>query len=89
MPIRDWKNCLSTFRDIDWLRSNTGIWEGRAMIGGQMSKARQNIQLTANVLKTTLGLTLTQEEVKFEEKYRQGGSLRHLSSKVAQPSSKK
>jgi DNA sulfur modification protein DndB len=69
---QDWRNYLSLLRRVDWLRSNASIWEGRAMIGGQMSKVRQNVQLTASLLKTTLGLTLTPEEVKFEEKHKQG-----------------
>jgi len=86
---QDWKNYLSPLQDIDWLRKNTDVWEGRAMIGGQMSKARQNVQLTANCLKITLGLTLTSEEIKFEEKYKQGTPVHQLSSGVAQSRSKK
>ena len=86
---QDWKNYLSALQDIDWLRKNTDIWEGRAMIGGQMSKARQNVQLTANFLKLALGLTLTSEEIKFEEKYKQGMPVRQPSSGVAKSRSKK
>ena len=48
------------------------MWEGRAMIGGQMSKVQQNVQLTANLLKATLGLSLTPEEAKLEEGHKQG-----------------
>lgn len=69
---QDWRNYLSLLRRVDWSRSNASMWEGRAMIGGQMSKVRQNVQLTASLLKTALGLTLTPEEVKFEEKHKQG-----------------
>jgi DNA sulfur modification protein DndB len=84
----DWQRCLSPLRDIDWLRSNTLLWEGRAMIGGQMSKTRQNVQLTANLLKTTLGLELSSEEAKLEEKYQSGISIRQ-SYKEVQTKSKK
>jgi hypothetical protein len=42
------------------------------MSGGQMSKARQNVQLTANLLKITLGLPLTSKEEKLESKFLAG-----------------
>ncbi len=45
------------------------MWEGRAMSGGQMSKARQNLLLTTNLLKTTLGLSLTAKEKELETKH--------------------
>jgi DNA sulfur modification protein DndB len=85
----DWKNYLSPLQKIDWRRNNTEIWEGRAMMGGQMSKARQNVQLTADFLKTTLGLTLTPEEAKFEEKHNPGQSTNHSSLQTSQSKSKK
>lgn len=50
-----------------------------------MSKARQNVLLTANLLKTTLGLEMTPEEAKLEEKHTPGESiLDHLSPKTTQ-----
>jgi DNA sulfur modification protein DndB len=73
----DWQTYLSPLQHIDWLRSNTAIWEGRAMVGGQMSKARQNVQLTANFLKNTLGLELISTEAKLERNYKLGISSRH------------
>ena len=73
----DWQTYLSPLQHIDWLRSNTAIWEGRAMVGGQMSKARQNVQLTANFLKNTLGLELNSTESKLEGNYQLGISSRH------------
>jgi DNA sulfur modification protein DndB len=69
---RDWKIILSPLQKIDWRRSNASLWEGRAMIGGQMSKVRQNVLLTANFLKTTLGLASTPAEVRLEERHNQG-----------------
>ncbi len=69
---QDWEKYLSPLHDLDWRRSNTETWEGRAMIGGQMSKAQQNVQLTANFLKMTLGLALAPEEAKLEEAHKHG-----------------
>ncbi|MCZ7570925.1 MAG: DNA sulfur modification protein DndB [Ardenticatenaceae bacterium] len=68
----DWSERLCVLRQLDWSRSKTVTWEGRAMTGGQMSKTRQNLQLTANFLKITLGLSLSPEEERLEESYRAG-----------------
>lgn len=61
-----WRQKLRRLRKIDWSRSNAQLWEGRAMRGGQMSKASQSIQLTTNLLKKMLGLDLTPGEQKIE-----------------------
>lgn len=63
---RDWKKRLQRFASIDWSRSNIQLWEGRAMIGGQMSKARNNIIRTASALKQILGLPLSPQEERLE-----------------------
>lgn len=61
-----WKGKLAALKDIDWSRSNAKIWEGRAMIGGKVSKATTNIVLTTNVVKIALGLPLAEDEQKIE-----------------------
>jgi DNA sulfur modification protein DndB len=61
-----WKGKLAGLKDIDWSRSNTKTWEGRAMIGGRVSKATNNIVLTTNVVKKALGLPLAEDEQKIE-----------------------
>lgn len=63
---RDWKKYLQRLSSIDWSRSNTQLWEGRAMISGQMSKARNNIVRTASALKQILGLPLSPQEERLE-----------------------
>ena len=67
-----WKTALRQLRKIDWSRSNATLWEGRAMIGGRVSKAGHNVLLTTNVLKRTLGLPLTPEEQRIEDAFRRG-----------------
>lgn len=68
---QDWQKYLSPLHDVDWRRSNTDMWGTRVMTGGgRMSKVQQNVQLTANLLKTILGLELTPEEARLEEKYK-------------------
>ena len=67
-----WKPALRQLRKIDWSRSNAGLWEGRAMSGGRVSKAGQNVLLTTNVVKQALGLPLTPEERRVEDAFRRG-----------------
>ena len=61
------KGTLDPLRKIDWRRSNTSLWEGRALIGGRVSKAQQSVLLTTNVIKQQLGLDLSPEERRAED----------------------
>jgi hypothetical protein len=58
---------LTKLRQIDWSRSNTELWEGRAMVHGRISKAKSNIILSSNVIKDVLRLELTDEERALED----------------------
>lgn len=62
----NWKKQLLKLKNIDWSRSNTKLWEGRAMIGGRINKSQMNLLLTSNVLKNVLGLELNPDEEKAE-----------------------
>lgn len=63
----DWMNQLSKLAKVDWRRSNTRIWEGRAMQHGRMSKARNNVGLTVNIIKRILNLPLSEKELDLEK----------------------
>ncbi len=65
----DWKEKLAALGQIDWSRSNAKLWEGRALIGGKVSKVTTNIVLTTNVIKKALGFALDPDESKVEEAY--------------------
>lgn len=69
---KDWKKRIAGISKVDWRRDNVKLWEGRAFLGGHVSKARQNIILTTNALKQHLGLPFTQEEQLTEDAYRRG-----------------
>ena len=69
---KTWKKDLAKLRKVDWSRRNSKLWEGRALIGGRLSKAQNNVVLTANVLKRVLGLRLTPAEKRVEDLYEQG-----------------
>jgi DNA sulfur modification protein DndB len=60
-----WQTKLELWAALDWSRNNP-TWEGRAMLHGRMSKQHTSIQLTANFLKMTLGLSLTEKENELE-----------------------
>ena len=63
---KDWKKRLRTLEKIDWSRGNAKVWEGRALIGGKVSKATTNVTLTTNVIKKALGIPLNDSEKKTE-----------------------
>ncbi|WP_207462155.1 DNA sulfur modification protein DndB [Azospirillum sp. SYSU D00513] len=61
-----WRGKLKGLRKVDWRRSNPA-WEGRATIGGNVTKSFQNVVLTTNLIKQQLGLALTPEEQRHED----------------------
>ncbi|MDB4538679.1 DNA sulfur modification protein DndB, partial [bacterium] len=69
---KSWPKKLGALAAMDWSRNNPE-WEGRAMIGGRVSKSSQNVSLTCNAIKQRLGLDLTAEETRLEEAYLRGG----------------
>jgi DNA sulfur modification protein DndB len=71
-PKSEWKKRLAGLQKVDWQRSNSKIWEGRALVGGRVSKSANNVVLASNVLKTALGIPLNASEEKVETLYQQG-----------------
>jgi DNA sulfur modification protein DndB len=67
-----WKRQLSKLKTLDWSRSNAELWEGRAMIGGRVSKSSNNVTLTTNALKNHLNIKLTPEEQAVENAFLRG-----------------
>jgi DNA sulfur modification protein DndB len=68
-----WKERLKALAKVEWSRSNTKLWEGRAMIGGRVSKAHNNVILTVAALKHVLDLPLSPEEQRVEDHFRRRG----------------
>jgi len=69
---KNWRKRLEKLSQIDWSRGNAKLWEGRAMVGGRISKTSNNVTLTINALKSALGLPLEEEEQRIEDAYRKG-----------------
>jgi DNA sulfur modification protein DndB len=66
---RGWKGKLKKLSTLDWLRSNSDQWEGRAMNAGRLSKRNVNVTLTGNLIKQHIGLALTTEEQQLEDDF--------------------
>ena len=68
----DWPEQLKSLKDVDWARSNSYLWEGRAMVGGRVQKGSHNVTLTTNLIKNRVGLDLTPEEARAEAAFQRG-----------------
>lgn len=69
---KNWRERLKALQNLDWSKENADTWEGRAMIGGRVSKASQNVVLTTNAIKDVLGLPLSPDEQRAEEAFLRG-----------------
>ncbi len=78
---RGWKGKLKKLASLDWLRSNSEQWEGRAMNTGRLSKRNVNVTLTGNLIKEHLGLALTAEEQQLEDEFTGAKSSRRRGRK--------
>lgn len=67
-----WERTLKKLRDIDWHRANSATWEGRATVGGKVTKGRANVLLTTALIRTALGLPLPPEEQRAEDVFNRG-----------------
>ena len=67
-----WKSRLKPLAQIDWSRKNARLWEGRALIGGKVSKVTTNVILTTNAIKRHLGVELDPEEQRVEDAHGRG-----------------
>ncbi len=72
----DWEAKLEVLRAMDWQRENVALWEGRALIGGRVSKSMANVTLTGNVIKKAMGLPLLPVEKEVERAHNSGRARR-------------
>lgn len=63
---KTWKKRIPDLAKLDWTRSNKKLWEGRAMIGGRLSKSSSAVARAGNAVKKHLGLKLSDEERRVE-----------------------
>lgn len=65
-----WKERLKRLSKINWSRTNTELWEGRATVLGKVSKAHNNVLLTTAVLKRQVDLPISPDEARAEEVFK-------------------
>lgn len=70
----DWEDALLPLGELDFRRENADLWEGRALIGGRVSKSGRNVTLTTNALKSQLGLALSADEQDVENAFLKGAT---------------
>jgi DNA sulfur modification protein DndB len=70
----DWDVELQKLRTLNWSRSNAALWEGRAMVGGKVSKGGANVLLTTTTIRAALGQPLSPDELRAEDAFHQGDS---------------
>jgi len=68
----NWERKLRKLRSIDWHRANVSTWEGRALLGGRVSKSRANVLLTTAAIRMALGMPLPPVEQHAEEAFNRG-----------------
>ncbi|HAE11546.1 MAG TPA: DNA sulfur modification protein DndB [Opitutae bacterium] len=71
---RDWPKKLDGLKKIDWRRSSAAVWEGRALTGGRLNKSSNNVALTSNLIKQSLGVPLNEADQKVETLFLKGNT---------------
>jgi DNA sulfur modification protein DndB len=61
-----WERRLKKLQTLDWHRVSPE-WEGRATLGGRVSKGSANVLLTTAAIRRALGMRLPPEELRIEE----------------------
>lgn len=69
-----WGKELAKFQTIDWSKNNPS-WDGRTIVLGRVKASRENIVLTCNCIKKTLGLTLSEKEQEAEDNFQKRETL--------------
>jgi DNA sulfur modification protein DndB len=64
-----WPKLVKRLGRMDWRRSNGRLWEGRALVGGRVSKSSNNVTLTTNLVKRHLDVPLTVDEQRVEDAF--------------------
>lgn len=71
--INDWQSYIRRLSKIDWSRSNTELWLGRAFnTNGRIQKTNHTILLTAIQIKKQLSIPLSENEINAENKFKLG-----------------
>ena len=70
----NWQSKLYELDKLDWRKSNP-IWDNRALHLGKLSKASNNIKLTANIIKQALDVSLDKEDLTLEQEFKKSNHV--------------
>ncbi|WP_188207538.1 DNA sulfur modification protein DndB [Alkalibacillus aidingensis] len=71
----EWSSYIEKLGYLDWSRTNTQLWEGRAISNnGRVQKNTNTVKLTAIQIKKLLNLPLTKREEALENEFMKGTS---------------
>lgn len=62
---KDWRKYVKNLRKVDWSRSNKKLWEGKALVGGRVSKSSTHVKLTAITLKKQMDIPLSTNDKQY------------------------
>lgn len=51
-----WRQKIAKLKEINWRREEIQLWEGKAMLGGRMTKSAASVELTAQVILGQIGV---------------------------------
>jgi DNA sulfur modification protein DndB len=66
-----WKQALDNLATLDWSKTPSSIWEGRALEKGTLMMGKKAELLTCNLMKLTCGCMLHPEEESYEAEFQQ------------------
>ena len=66
-----WNSKLELLKNVTWTRDNKE-WQDRAIVNGKISKSQTSLKLTVNLIKSKLGINLTNIEKELEKKINRG-----------------
>ncbi len=65
-----WQHKVALLTNIDWRKTNQQ-WAGKAIVSGRLSKTVVSIRLTANVIKQSIGVSLSTDDQHYEGEFQQ------------------
>ncbi|MBK1687759.1 DNA sulfur modification protein DndB [Rubrivivax gelatinosus] len=65
---KNWRSKIKALRKVDWSRTNSPAWEGRAIVNGRISKSTSSVHLASNYIKQAMGLTLSPGDREIESR---------------------
>ena len=77
----DWKNILKNIKSIDWSRSNSAMWNGRALVGGKINRSKNNVILVSNRIQKSMKIELDSDAQAIEDQFLASSQYEYIPQK--------